>query len=472
MTLGCKLFAALLILSSGAIPGQNTFAQSRVALHATQEEIDIWKQRRINGPYLDDWTRILARANSFKANPSGTWNGNTMNSCWSGGVPGRAIAEPIRDAAFVYMLTNDVSYSTPVRTKLLEQVAITGTDFSNRTKWCTDMDIAGTGFEIGIWLRKLTYAYDYIKPSLNARDKANIEAWLLNAGEYFSLVIDNRIKRCFPNRASNNYGISCGSANKNFTHHNGYITQNHMGVFANKETLWSSAMAAIAVVLNDQTLIDASVKYAKEWLRFAVFPDGTVYDQHRWINLQSSPGNPGSGYGYATTAIGSMMSIVDHLQRRGQSLYEYTTSEGAGNTVGGPKSFGLVVERIAQMQQHLIDVYGSEDGTLTECERIDDFLDRAASGCTQFSTSHRIVNDMAPMAQTNVFYKNNTVAAAYSRTPHSSPTSGGYDAFGGDWGNYPGARFMFGQMEGKVWPYTTASSSSPHAPTELTVDAR
>ena len=74
------------------------------------------------------------------------------------------------------------------------------------------------------------------------------------------------------------------------------------------------------------------------------------------------------------------------------------------------------------------------------------------------------------MAQANVFYKDTLIQQAYNRTK-TSVSGAGYNVWGGDWGNLPGALFMFGQMEGKVWPYsTTVVGSVPLAPTDLTTE--
>ena len=42
----------------------------------------------------------------------------------------------------------------------------------------------------------------------------------------------------------------------------------------------------------------------------------------------------------------------------------------------------------------------------------------------------------------------------------NNPSTGGWDAWTGEWGVYPGVLFMFGQLEGKVRPYPRASRQS------------
>src|SRR5688500_14993074 len=77
-------------------------AATKIAIHATAEEIAIWNQRRVSGPYKDEYdNRILARANSFRSSPTGAWTG--ASSCGqmapSGGST-RDRDQGARDAAF------------------------------------------------------------------------------------------------------------------------------------------------------------------------------------------------------------------------------------------------------------------------------------------------------------------------------------------------------------------------------------
>jgi hypothetical protein len=76
----------MIVISSVAwtLATQSVQADSRLAPHATQAEVDTWKQRGIAGPYLDEWNRILSRANNFRSNPTGTWPGNQLNVAWNG----------------------------------------------------------------------------------------------------------------------------------------------------------------------------------------------------------------------------------------------------------------------------------------------------------------------------------------------------------------------------------------------------
>ena len=152
MRLKSLILMMAISIGTWALVTQSAQAGSRLAIHATQAEVGIWKQRRTSGQYLDEWKRILSRANNFKSKPRGTWLGSQLNVAWDGhavtegeqtpntypdGGAGtdRTIGDGLRDAAFVYLLTGDKTYLNPVRTLLLQQAAIPGTNFSNTTKW-------------------------------------------------------------------------------------------------------------------------------------------------------------------------------------------------------------------------------------------------------------------------------------------------------------------------------------------------
>ena len=166
--------AILLILAVSVMPAENADGQTRLGLHVTQEELNIWKQRRVSGPYQNQWAKIQSRADAFVATPDPRWTARTTGGCWvfngSDTSPGRTLDRGMRDAGLMYLLTGSAAYRHAVRTALLAQVAVAGTNFATNTSvWCRRNYYEEKYFEIGNWLRRLLYAYDYIRPSLSAR---------------------------------------------------------------------------------------------------------------------------------------------------------------------------------------------------------------------------------------------------------------------------------------------------------------
>jgi len=84
---GALRMVALLLCLTEAL-----FAQTRLGLHFTQEELNIWRQRAENGPYKTrgdvctnspgDWERIVGHANAFLSKPSEErWKGQICAVC-------------------------------------------------------------------------------------------------------------------------------------------------------------------------------------------------------------------------------------------------------------------------------------------------------------------------------------------------------------------------------------------------------
>jgi hypothetical protein len=209
----------------------------------------------------------------------------------------------------------------------------------------------------------------------------------------------------------------------------------------NKPAALNALVGAVGVLLDEPTLKGHAKRFVKEWLMFCVAPDGSVCDQRRWNKDE----NPQVGFAYAGTVIGSIVSTVDHLARAGDSeLYDYETSFGYYGWAGGPKSLRLVLQRFAALtlgERQMpggVRVYASQE-TLTEPAK-------------QIGPGQMLAYDIC-LIPANLYYKDATVKQAYTRPLPQKPKNGGYDPWGGDWGTYPGIRFMFGQLEGTVWPY-------------------
>src|SRR5262245_42566122 len=125
----------------GAAPSAN----QRLGLHVTSDELAIWQDRMVNGPYKTsgdvstnspgDWTKISNNASSFLSNPSAQrWAGYTGAGCVpNGGSLGAVLpaGERLRDAAFYYLITGNTSYRNAAITELVAQAQVAGVDFGN-----------------------------------------------------------------------------------------------------------------------------------------------------------------------------------------------------------------------------------------------------------------------------------------------------------------------------------------------------
>jgi hypothetical protein len=437
-------------------------AATKLALHVTQEELVIWKQRALSGPYLDDWNAILTRANSFRSSPESRWVGNTTNVCYrasglsSDSNPGRTKDANLRDAAFAYLITGDTTYRTPVLKQLLAQAAVPGTDFSDRKKWCTGDGATQGQREAANWVRRLAYGYSYIRAGISATDRVTLDTWFLNAGVYFESTYHAQVVKRFPKRLSDDYsctGFVCPSSSAGLTHFGGNTVYQFHLVWDNNTAATGATVASVAALVDDANLKSLAQRMFKEHIKYGVFPGGWTTDQRRWGGYdgasQSSP-LPYLGYAYAADMLGSLIVMADHLARSGDlSLYNYSTSEGLYGTQGGPKTLLKALQHVAGQTNGTVIQYASTVATSNSAKIIRD----SGSG----STRVEFVN----LTPANMFYKAATVKTAYTKTLPSSWQGIGCDMLSGEWCSYPRVRFMFGQMETLVNPYSITAPPKP-----------
>ena len=88
----CDVYGAIQGVAPLLCLREALFAQTRLGLHFTQEELNIWRQRAENGPYKTrgdvrtnspgDWERIAGHANAFLSKPSEErWKGQVRVVC-------------------------------------------------------------------------------------------------------------------------------------------------------------------------------------------------------------------------------------------------------------------------------------------------------------------------------------------------------------------------------------------------------
>ena len=492
MKLRFGILVISMVFGAAVFSPSSAFGQTRLGLHVTQEELNIWKQRAASGPYRTtgdvssnspgDWTRILSNANAFLSSPSSEiWAGQTSASCWWGDrtivppTPSRVRGEKMRDAAFAYLITGNTAYRDAARSQLLIQAATTGTNFADGSRWCNNPPIGDSySHEITMWLAKILFAYDYIRPSISNSERATLDAWFRGAGIFWEAVVASTIKKRFPNRDKDDYTVTSsflpngddGSSPK-LTHYNGWTKRGFHEGWNNRNGTQIRFAALVGVLINDNYLKNQGKRYFKEWLKYSVFPDGTDSDAHRWKSTA-----PALGWAYAGGMLAQMATMADHLARAGDAeLYNYSTSEGMFGTAGGPKSLHQVITTYMNHVNGKTMRYAT-----TQSNQVGDENYRIHS-IDKLANEARIHDTYLTPA--NVFYKDNYLKSIYMRTASGAPAypyrvaSAGFSVYGGEQGIYPGILFMFGQMEGKVWPYANSGSTPtiPSSPSNVAVAA-
>jgi hypothetical protein len=489
-------FVTLTVLGVIIVLAENASSQTRLGLHVTQEELNIWKQRASSGPYKStgdvspnspgDWTRIQSNANTFLSNPSAQrWSGQPAGSCWSylsnppSLPPGRDAGEKQRDAGFYYLLTGNTSYRDAVLNELLAQAATPGTNWADSTLWNVSTSCAygdAWSWEITAWLTKLLYGYDYIRNSISAANRATLDTWFTNAANLWNANTHAIITTRFPNRDSDDYTtwgpgypVCIGPV---LTHFGGFTHCDFHEGWSNRSVNHIRFVGLVGIMTNNTALKDRAKRWVKEWVRFTNFADSTNSQFHRSI----ADGHPGIGWNYVSLTLGGMVALADAFARIGDlELFNYSISlgspDGSLTPAGGPKSILSVVKKYLDYVDGTVQRYATTDSAQNgdpnyKIDSVDEVLGTAW------------ISDIFA-AQGNLFWRDARVKSGYLRQAFgapaypSNPSSFGACVYCGDWATLPGVLFMFGQMEGQVNPYggTRTTTTPPPLSSGVTVDS-
>lgn len=389
----------------------STTGNVRLGLHVTSDELAIWQDRAVNGPYKTagdestyspgDWDRMVSQAATFATDPlQELWQGQTAAGAWApdghsctytagdgqivGCVPQNGQGQLAAAAAFITLVQpQNYNYSSQVRQLLLAQIAEPGTDFTDTNKWPNSMLGDGWSGGISVMFTRLAYAYDYCRiafpGTFSAQDREDIEAWFSDAAFYWARNVDFLIRTAFPNRntqfdtsvdvagiyPTDIRGNSPGTpgAGAGITHYDctlgqrGHLAGGWTDLHNNRSTVQVrfgvvGSMLRSTPSSNDLQSQRWAKMWFKEWLTYSVFDDNMINDYFRWEDT------PQNGWQYSGNAIGTMATVADLFARAGDtSLYDFETSAGSewvsnpsgynGDTVGGPKSLLGVIQRHA-----------------------------------------------------------------------------------------------------------------------------
>jgi hypothetical protein len=460
-------------------------AQTRLGIHFTQEELTIWQQRAVSGPYKTtgdvstnspgDWAKITADAATFLANPTADhWTGQTTNTCVMPNqsmLPSQQVdlGSRLLRAAFYALVTGNTSHRNAVKTELLSQAAEPGTNFSNTSRWCIGgaTNDANPFFEIANWQTRLLFGYDYIRGGLSATDRTTLDTWFRNMGIYWQTDIDSDLSSDYVDRSAENYALNANglakSGNPILAYYGGPSVRDLHTMYNNRRGGQVLVMGMAGILTDHTTLKNRTKRWVKEWLRYAVLPDGTPTEFYRWL-----PTVPTLGWAYGGGPVTCMLAIADAFARLGDTeLFTHSTSEGFMDTVGGPKTLRTALTTFLRYSDHTILRYGTNNATnATNANYLIDSED-------EVSNEHRNGDVWTTIG--NMYFKDAYIKSIYMRTapntaPYPANPPGNFYSWGGPSGMWPAMLFMFGNMETQVNPYPGSGGTVPIAPANLRLD--
>ncbi|HYG41205.1 MAG TPA: gliding motility-associated C-terminal domain-containing protein [Cytophagales bacterium] len=434
------------------------YSQTRLGLQFTQEELIIWRDRAENGPYKSygdvssnspgDWNRIIRDAEDLVKDPfQEHYIGPTMDKYGNpitGIVPTYSKPDPhtkgvkILNCAFAYAVKEDKRYLEAVKKALLKQASEKMTDFTNKSRWGNLYDI-NPGFTIAEWVNRLLLAYDFIQ----IQDPV-LDQWFKNSTAYFQYSLDLSLSQWFRDREK---GIiadvkRAGTiVNTKETHINGYRIPKIAFSYNNRRGALARLVASSGIKFNNESFKKSAKYFFKEFMKYSVFPDGTLAEFER-----STSSLPDKGFAYAMSIGDQLQTIADLFGRAGDmELYNYTTSEGLGGTEGGAKNLKLVIKLFLQLVDRSLERYAINT---SEDNRIDGVYPGWYSAYDIW------------FSQANVYYEDPYIKSVYTRKApgtkeyHKYPASTGPNiVWTGSGAVCAGKLFMFGQMEGLVNPF-------------------
>ena len=462
-----------LLAASEAPPVEFEPVQGRLGLHVTQAELAMWRERANFGPYRrpgdagentpGDWQRITERAAAFVADPSaGRWTGPIKNNPGGcvlrssgqasdpGFVPPFKEASELRDAAFVAMVTGRDQYARLAKAELLAQVAEPNLDLGDRGRWCLE-GIEGDNnpiFLMANWLSRLLFAYDYLRIA-DARlftdaEQRTLDEWFRGGAEWMQPAVNRKLDALFVDRDGGDYALT-EVGEDSYTrplYFDGPKIRTLARRYNNRAAAAARYVALVGVDQRQEGLIHSSKTFVRDALTYTYYPQGVIGEFERWRQHE-----PTLGWKYALEFTGSLVTIADVLARVGdESLYEYQTTEGALGTegehhLGGPRSLETLAEDLARYVDGTYERYATrEAGQVGDPEYLISSID-GRSGRAFIHDGFLLVG--------NRYWDNAYVESVVTRQSAGAPPlpveparSQG-DPTGGEWGIYPGVRFMF-----------------------------
>jgi hypothetical protein len=338
---------------------------SNLALLVTSEEVAMWQDRAVNGPFKSSgdfstnspghWDEMVTDANAdwstarwtgppaLKADGSVAKSGDGASQT-ENDPPGstQTMGHRMIGAAYVAVTNNDTALAQSIVDEIRWYSQQARLDFGNRTLWPYDYyyDINPL-FMITIWVLPLVEAYDACRVLVPA--DAAVEQWFYDLADVAS-VNGNTLDRQFPNRDNDDYTSRSSFIDTSISPTtrlaNGDVVY-HLGIsryYNNRRTDMIGFAGLVGLMLGDTTLVEDSKRYIREWVMF-----GNRTTPGQWTCGDHNRGSstfPQLSFSYDIGALGRIIPFMEALARSGDtSLYDFSSSIGSAEPNWGSNHF-------------------------------------------------------------------------------------------------------------------------------------
>ena len=433
-------------------------------LFYSDDELELWRDRAEAGPYKvrsdvspnspGDWQVISDNKKRFVAKPLEHYfdpdaKPKNAEGCYTDiSLFPNHYATRLRDAAFYGRVKNDKYVLSRAREHLLLLARDEKLDFSNKSAWCPgENSDTGPSFHLAEWMTRLVLAYDFLYYDLSEAERQELLQWFLNFAEFMQDDLNVGLDTVFVDRYNNNYSFK--TSYKQETRDPAYIGGPNIprvGYFYNnRRANMARAVGIIGVLMNKPELTRHGARFCEEFLKYAVFPDGSIAEFER--NTHSLPD---LGWQYGMGTLGPCLTLGAVMARAGDnSLLEYSTVDGKkGSTDGRPDNYpGKSLEFVSESMVSYLD--GTYLRYFFGGSISDDFLIDGRN--PRDGSKWNSAGDTA-LAFANQYFNNDHIREVYRRTqpgtiqyPQKAAGFGSHYGFGGEASIFPGVLFMYEQ---------------------------
>jgi len=488
-------------------------AGARFALHVTDTELAIWRDRAVNGPYKTlgdvkpnsqgDWDRIVSNKNGVSST-SGIYSrsspepANTSNQFFANNTH-NINARRGRDAAFWHLVRwpseSTSAAATTAKTWLLNQVA--AINWTDRAIWpLGHFGDINPGFQIVMWLGSVVHIYEYLRASeregygtiFTASERTSVLTWLYHAADYWQNDPTAEFVAKFSGSSQRELASPSWTSRSNSTQRHAFKFgngNNHYHYYRHSNNRWAEIVKLVAMVGAILTsegftvptgaspgrtvdfLYNSGYWWLREHLVYTMGPAGHHGDSNRWSST-----NAVKAWTYNSATLAAALYCADILARMGDMrAYQFATRSGGGISgnacqTGDPdKSLLWAAEHHMGYVAELHDHYGTDDnGRLNNDYKIKSWQ-RAAG-------DERWYNRDFGVGIFNLHFKSDLLRRCIERDPgggfsdipggYRPPTSSSSSGYGntvdiglmGEATMFPGVLFQFAHPDRPIsqWP--------------------
>lgn len=459
------------------VASQSESVVQRLGLHVTAQELTTWRDRWNNGVSGDTFidtrateekNRIVGHADTVANDLSGhlwdippmdTDSQNRFNAQPSPSMSSaRQQAGRLLGAAFAALLTQNSTRMNQIGSILHQQPDQTRCDFANNPGWAYGnsmmRDASVPGFEISHSIVQHIHTYDYFKiavaegwaTDITSTQHTKIRNWYRDWAEYLVAGWHERINQALDRDTGTPNTTNLWSYDgKTIVYDNGPNNHSLFDRYNNRAFSTLRAIALIGIVLEDVPFMAEAHQSLREFLDYALLPEGAIADTSRMFTGFSP------GHAYPALQASHIAVPLDALARYSSTynLFGYTTNNAVLSISGQPNKVPENPETARSFQfffRHLVRYANRTYDRYSDGVRIDY---RDPVGGDSKGLHDRFI-------QMGLAYPDDQLLKDWYRGENGNPPwiigGNGHTDLNDAWA-LPAPYLMWAGLEGQVWPY-------------------